>query len=66
MPWIVKGFMNVMWPFVDANTKKKVRIEVDIVATGDIHADELLSECGGEVEVSQLVEMKIEIPELIN
>jgi hypothetical protein len=52
MPWIVKGFMNIMWPFVDANTKKKVRIEMDIAAAGDIAKDELLRECGGDLEVS--------------
>jgi hypothetical protein len=51
MPWIVKAFVNLMWPFVDANTKKKVRFGEDIVAVGDVHADQLLKECEGDLDV---------------
>lgn len=52
MPWVVKAFVNLMWPFVDANTKKKVRFGEDIVASGEVDPGELLKECGGDLEVS--------------
>ncbi|ORX36093.1 CRAL-TRIO domain-containing protein [Kockovaella imperatae] len=40
LPWIVKGFINLMWPFVDPNTRKK-----------DVEASQLLKECGGDLNI---------------
>lgn len=52
MPWVVKIFVNLMWPFVDPNTKKKVKFDVDVVQEGDVEPEMLLKECGGNVNVS--------------
>lgn len=57
MPWIVKTFVNLMWPFVDANTKRKVKFEADIIKDGDVAAEDLLKECGGNLEVSLSVRL---------
>jgi hypothetical protein len=43
-----------MWPFVDAKTKQKVNFETDIVGAGDVEPGELLKECGGELNVSDI------------
>lgn len=42
-----------MWPFVDPNTKKKVRFEEDLAANkdGTVGPDALLKEVGGNLEV---------------
>ena len=42
-----------MWPFVDPNTKKKVRFEEDLAANkdGTLGPDALLKEVGGNLEV---------------
>jgi len=46
-----------MWPFVDSVTKSKVRFSTpeELGATGDVHEDVLLKECGGKVDVSLLI-----------
>jgi hypothetical protein len=45
-----------MWPFVDANTKKKVKFvdsaDKGIIKDGEVHADQLAVECGGDLDVS--------------
>jgi hypothetical protein len=55
--WLVKTFVNVMWPFVDAVTKSKVRFctPEELGKTGDVAQDVLLKECGGGVDVSDLI-----------
>lgn len=55
MPWFIKTFINLMWPFVDPLTKKKVKFGTDIVADGDVASGLLLKECGGELDVSDRV-----------
>ena len=56
MPWIVKAFVNLMWPFVDPATKKKVKFGsaegAEIVKDGEVAEDQLLVECGGDLNVS--------------
>jgi len=56
MPWIVKTFVNLMWPFVDPATKKKVRFssvaDKTLVGDGTVEGGQLLRECGGELDVS--------------
>ena len=56
LPWIVKAFINVMWPFVDPVTRKKVKFgssEVgELTRDGDVKKDQLLIECGGDLDVS--------------
>ena len=56
MHWAIKGFITLMWPFVDANTKKKVKFvdsaEKSIIKDGEVHADQLAVECGGDLDVS--------------
>lgn len=54
MHWIVRAFVNLVWPFVDAKTKQKVNFETDIVGAGDVEPGELLRECGGELDVSDI------------
>lgn len=52
MPWYVRAFVTIMWPFVDSHTKAKV-----LVCPGDeavrhaVGADILLTDCGGSLEV---------------
>ena len=45
-----------MWPFVDSVTKSKVKFctPEELGATGDVHENVLLKECGGKVDVSLL------------
>jgi hypothetical protein len=54
LSWLVRTFVNVMWPFVDANTKQKVRFATpgELGATGDVASNVLLQECGGILDVS--------------
>ena len=52
MPWIVKTFVNIMWPFVDPVTKKKVRFGSLEAVQGEILPPHLLKECGGDLNVS--------------
>jgi hypothetical protein len=51
--WVIKAFINLMWPFVDPVTKKKVRFcnTGDIVKSGEIAPEVLLKECGGDLDV---------------
>ncbi|KAK4688327.1 hypothetical protein P7C73_g1781, partial [Tremellales sp. Uapishka_1] len=51
VPLIAKIFINLMWPFVDANTKKKVRFGTDAVKDGDVEYDQLLKESGGGLDL---------------
>jgi len=51
MPWIVSTFVNLMWPFVDPITKKKVRFGNSGV-NGEVDPDQLLVECGGNLNMS--------------
>jgi hypothetical protein len=54
LSWLVRTFVNVMWPFVDANTKQKVRFNTpeELGASGDVEEHVLLKECGGNLDVS--------------
>lgn len=56
MPWVVKAFINLMWPFVDPVTKKKVKFanseDRSLVKEGEVDADQLLVDCGGDLDVS--------------
>ena len=55
MPWIVRTFVNLMWPFVDPATKKKVTFgssaDKSVVGRGEVEADQLIVECGGDLVV---------------
>jgi hypothetical protein len=52
MPWVARLFVNLMWPFVDPNTKKKVKFGTDPVADGDVGKEVLMKESGGDMDVS--------------
>jgi len=54
LSWLVRTFVNVMWPFVDSVTKSKVKFctPEELGAMGDVAPDVLLKECGGKVDVS--------------
>ena len=56
LSWLVRTFVNVMWPFVDSVTKSKVKFctPEELGAMGDVAPDILLKECGGNVDVSEL------------
>jgi hypothetical protein len=56
LSWLVKTFVNVMWPFVDSVTKSKVVFctPEELGAKDHVASDVLLKECGGEVDVSSL------------
>ncbi|WVF70559.1 hypothetical protein IAT40_005350 [Kwoniella sp. CBS 6097] len=55
MPWIVKGFVNLMWPFVDPVTKSKVKIGSsegrEVIKDGYADAGQLLKDAGGDLEI---------------
>lgn len=55
MPWYVRAFVNIVWPFVDPQTKSKVLIcpGEEAVKQGAVGGEDLLRECGGEFEVGQ-------------
>jgi hypothetical protein len=56
MPWVVKAFVNLMWPFVDAATKKKVKFASadghEVVQDGEVEKGLFLKDCGGDLDVS--------------
>lgn len=54
MPWYIRAFVAVFWPFVDPHTKSKVKFHTgaQAVAAGEIAGDVLLRETGGELDVS--------------
>ena len=51
MPWIVRTFINLIWPFVDPVTKQKVKFGTNIVQDGEVDASQLLQKCGGGLMV---------------
>lgn len=56
MPWPVKMFVNLMWPFVDPVTKRKVRFaaSVEQFAAEEkelVQRPYLLKEAGGDLDV---------------
>ncbi|WVR05984.1 hypothetical protein IAU60_003012 [Kwoniella sp. DSM 27419] len=55
MPWIVKGFINLMWPFVDPVTKQKVKFasssDKELFKDGLLDPAQLLREAGGELDL---------------
>ncbi|WVQ97364.1 hypothetical protein IAU59_004476 [Kwoniella sp. CBS 9459] len=55
MPWIVKGFVNLMWPFVDPVTKGKVKIGSsqgkEVIKDGYADAGQLLKDAGGDLDI---------------
>jgi hypothetical protein len=55
IPWWMKAFLHIVWPFVDSHTKSKVRwISGErAIREGEIPACELLEDCGGNLEVSE-------------
>jgi hypothetical protein len=54
LSWLVRTFVNVMWPFVDSVTKSKVKFcaPEELGASEDVAQHVLLKECGGNVDVS--------------
>lgn len=52
MPWAIKMFMNLLWPFMSARTTSKVKTinGEDAIKAGDFNADEFLKECGGKLD----------------
>jgi hypothetical protein len=54
LSWLVRTFVNVMWPFVDSVTKSKVKFctPEELGNMGDVAPHVLLKECGGNVDVS--------------
>ena len=60
LSWLVRTFINIMWPFVDANTKQKVKFcsPEELGKTGDIDREVLLKECGGDLDVSRALHQK--------
>jgi hypothetical protein len=54
LSWLVRTFVNVMWPFVDSVTKSKVKFctPEELGGMGDVAPHVLLKECGGHVDVS--------------
>lgn len=55
LSWLVRTFVNLMWPFVDPVTKQKVRFctPEELGSKGDIDRNVLLKECGGDLDVSE-------------
>ncbi|WWC86370.1 uncharacterized protein L201_001246 [Kwoniella dendrophila CBS 6074] len=55
MPWMYKTIINLIWPFVDPNTKKKVKFAStganEIVKEGLVDTKQLLKEAGGDLNV---------------
>ncbi|GFZ43646.1 hypothetical protein JCM24511_01366 [Saitozyma sp. JCM 24511] len=55
MPWVVKAFVNLMWPFVDAATKKKVKFASadghEVVQDGNVERGSFLKVCGGDLDL---------------
>ncbi|TXT10904.1 hypothetical protein VHUM_01655 [Vanrija humicola] len=51
MPWVVRAFVNLMWPFVDSHTKSKIKFASGKQTFQDagISEDVLLTECGGKM-----------------
>ena len=58
LPWVVKGFINIMWPFVDPVTKEKVSFGSlegkELINDGVIDEAVLIAEAGGSLDVSCL------------
>ncbi|WRT64254.1 uncharacterized protein IL334_001185 [Kwoniella shivajii] len=56
MPWLYKTLISIVWPFVDPNTKMKVKFasaeDQELVKDGDIDANQLVKEAGGDLEIS--------------
>lgn len=54
LPWYVRLFVTIIWPFVDNRTRRTVRFlrTEDIPRQPEISEEQLLSECGGQLEVS--------------
>ncbi|RXK39776.1 hypothetical protein M231_02969 [Tremella mesenterica] len=55
LPWIVKAFVNLMWPFVDPVTKHKTRFgsahgNMEMMKEAGLSKEVVLSECGGSLE----------------
>ncbi|WWC66494.1 uncharacterized protein I206_100396 [Kwoniella pini CBS 10737] len=55
IPWVFKTLINLVWPFVDPATKKKVKFGSgkgqEIVKDGDVDASQLLQEAGGDLDI---------------
>lgn len=55
VPFVIRTLMNIMWPFIDPNTKKKIKIVYgppkSVVEDGSLNPEGLLKECGGDVDV---------------
>ncbi|OCF55345.1 hypothetical protein L486_06825 [Kwoniella mangroviensis CBS 10435] len=55
MPWVFKTLINLVWPFVDPITKKKVKFGTiegqEIVKEGDVDPSQLLKDAGGSVDI---------------
>ncbi|WWC58486.1 uncharacterized protein I303_101029 [Kwoniella dejecticola CBS 10117] len=55
IPWVFKTLINLVWPFVDPATKKKVKFGSgkgrEIVKEGDVAASQLLQEAGGDLDI---------------
>ncbi|KAL7424812.1 Phosphatidylinositol transfer protein (PITP) [Cryptotrichosporon argae] len=51
--WVIRGFVSLLWPLVDANTRAKVRFEegAQAVKAGVLDPKALLKECGGELDM---------------
>lgn len=49
LPWYIKGFFTLITPFIDPNTREKIKFNEDM--TKHVPAVQLLKECGGEVEM---------------
>lgn len=52
MPWLVRTATNVVWPFVDHETKERTKFDTDLVGSGTVEKDVLLKACGGSLDVS--------------
>lgn len=54
MPWMIRAFVTIMWPFVDPYTKAKIKFYSgeEAVAAGEVTGDTFLKECGGSLNVS--------------
>jgi len=54
MPWVIRAFVTIMWPFVDPHTKSKIKFYSgeEAVAAGEVQGDSFLKECGGSLAVS--------------